>query len=106
MNARRVALVTCAELPEPDPDEELLLGALRAAGCAAELLAWDDEAADPGAFALCVLRSTWNYHLHPERFLAWVEATGAATRLWNPAAVVRTNAHKGYLLGLEARGVA
>ena len=37
-----VALVTCLELPEPDPDEELLLGALRKAGMHAELLAWDD----------------------------------------------------------------
>ncbi|MCB9870694.1 MAG: hypothetical protein H6837_12620 [Planctomycetes bacterium] len=105
MNARRVALVTCAELPEPDPDEELLLGALRAAGCAAELLAWDDEAADPGAFALCVLRSTWNYHLDPAGFARFLARAAACTRLCNDAGTVRANMHKRYLLELAERGL-
>ena len=37
---KAVALLTCRELPEPDPDEEPLLEALSAAGLRAELLPW------------------------------------------------------------------
>lgn len=101
-----VALVTCLELPEPDPDEELLLYALRQAGIRAELLAWDDSHADPGAFDLCVLRSCWNYYEDPKAFLAWIAAAASCSRLANPANVVRWNLHKRYLQRLEAVDVS
>lgn len=101
----RVALVTCRQLPEPDPDEELLLHALAAAGLAAELLAWDDPAGRPEGFDLCVLRSCWNYHHDPPAFLAWIERAERASRLLNPAPLVRWNLHKRYLAELAARGV-
>ena len=100
-----VALVTCRTLPEPDPDQELLLAALRRAGLATELLAWDDPEARAEEFELCVLRSSWNYPLQPEEFLAWIERTAAATRLVNSATVVRWNLHKRYLTELEASGL-
>ncbi len=101
-----VALVTCLELPEPDPDEALLLHALRQAGIRAELLAWDDSHADPGAFDLCVLRSCWNYYEDPKAFLAWIAAAASRSRLANPANVVRWNLHKRYLRMLEAADVS
>jgi hypothetical protein len=101
----RVALVTCRTPPEPDPDQEPLLAALRRSGVEAEMLAWDDPDARPEAFDLCVLRSCWNYHLRPEEFLAWIERTAAATRLANSATVVRWNLHKRYLTELEASGL-
>jgi len=94
------------ELPEPDPDEELLLYALRQAGIRAELLAWDDSHADPGAFDLCVLRSCWNYYEDPKAFLAWIAAAASCSRLANPANVVRWNLHKRYLQRLEAADVS
>jgi glutathione synthase/RimK-type ligase-like ATP-grasp enzyme len=100
-----VALVTCMKLPEPDPDEELLLRALQRAGMHAELLAWDDSRADPGAFELCILRSCWNYYEDPEGFLAWIAAAAASSRLVNPASVVRWNLHKSYLQELGDAGV-
>jgi hypothetical protein len=93
-------------LPEPDPDQEPLLAALRGAGLRAELLAWDDPAARrPGAFDLCVLRSCWNYFQEPEAFLAWCAEADRTSRLLNPLPVVRWNLHKRYLLELEAAGV-
>jgi hypothetical protein len=93
-------------LPEPDPDQETLLGALREAGLAAAMLAWDDPGAPrPGAFDLCVLRSCWNYFRAPEAFLAWCAEADRTSRLLNPLSVVRWNLHKRYLLELEAAGV-
>jgi glutathione synthase/RimK-type ligase-like ATP-grasp enzyme len=104
----RVAIATCQTPPEPDPDEALLLGALRGAGLDASVLAWDDERAQ-AAFAeqdLVVLRSTWNYHQHVDAFVAWTARMGASTRVLNPPRIVAWNAKKTYLAELEGRGVA
>lgn len=101
----RIALVNCAVLPEPDIDEAPLLRALRDAGHDAQPLAWDDPAAEPGAFDACVLRATWNYHTQPEAFLAWVDHAATQTRLLNPAPTVRWNSHKRYLRHFEDRRI-
>lgn len=108
----RIALVNCAVLPEPDPDETPLLGALRAAGHDARTLAWDadpgadgDPATDPGAFDVCFIRATWNYFEHLDRFLAWCDHAATRAPLLNPPDVIRWNAHKRYLAELESKGV-
>jgi len=51
-----------------------------------------------------VLRSPWDYVDHYVEFLGWAEHVSAASRLWNPFALVRWNTHKAYLLDLQARG--
>ena len=66
-------------------------------------MAWDDPAADPAAFDLVVVRSTWNYFALPE-FLAWMKRA-AVTRLANPADVMAWNCDKAYLFELAAAGV-
>ncbi|MCC5824493.1 MAG: hypothetical protein LAT64_09665 [Phycisphaerales bacterium] len=101
----RIALVNCAVLPEPDPDEAPLLAALRAVGHDARTLAWDDPEADPGAFDACVLRATWNYHRRPDDFRAWLGRAAERTRLINPPGTVLWNMHKGYLRELESRRI-
>lgn len=101
----RIGLVSCAPLPEPDPDEDLLLAALESAGLSATLVPWNRPGADVSVFDVCVLRSCWDYHFDPERFLAWITEADTNTRLLNSRAVVRWNIHKGYLRQLEAAGV-
>jgi len=103
MIALRVA--TCVELPEPDVDEAPLAAALAAGGFAAELVGWDDPAVDWDAPVPTLLRSTWNYPLVAEAFLAWIDRASAAAPLLNPADIVRDNLRKRYLLALAARGV-
>lgn len=100
-----VAVVTCLKMPEPDHDQDLLLGALRQSGLHAELLAWDDPDGDPGAFDLCVLRSCWDYYRDPPRFLAFVADATKRSRLWNPEKIIRWNLHKRYLNELENAGL-
>ena len=68
---KKIAIVTSRALPEPDPDQELLLGALRTAGLDAGLFPTIE--AEPAAFDLCVIRSTRDYYKHPGSFLRWVE---------------------------------
>ena len=76
----KIRIATCARLPEPDIDEEPLGRALAAAGIAADLVAWDDPAADWDAPIPTILRSTWNYALQLDAFLAWIDRAARATR--------------------------
>jgi glutathione synthase/RimK-type ligase-like ATP-grasp enzyme len=101
----RLRIATCMTLPEPDADAAPLAAALAAAGFDAELLAWDDPAVDWDAPVPTVLRSTWNYPLDRDGFVAWCERVERAAPLLNDAAIVRDNSHKRYLVELAARGV-
>lgn len=100
-----VALASSLVLPELDPDEAPMLGALRARGLRAETLAWDDPSARFDDARVTVIRATWNYHRAPERFASWIDGVAKQTALFNAADVVRWNMHKRYLLELSERGL-
>ncbi|MEU5726588.1 hypothetical protein ABZ783_32895 [Micromonospora sp. NPDC047738] len=98
----RVALVTCTALTDLDPDDRLVLAPLAARGITAEVVVWDDPAADWSAYDLVVLRSPWDYALRRDEFVAWAQTV---PRLVNPADVVAWNTDKRYLAELSAAGV-
>ncbi|MFY1637749.1 ATP-grasp domain-containing protein [Solwaraspora sp. WMMB335] len=99
--AARVALVTCADLPDLDPDDRLLIAPLAEHGIRAEATSWDARL-DWDAYLLAVLRSPWDYVPRHGEFLAW---TRQVPRLANPADVVAWNTDKRYLAELTATGV-
>jgi hypothetical protein len=99
---RRVALATCAELPEGDEDAAAVEAALRARGIEGEAAVWSSFGVDWDAFDLVVLRSTWDYAERYDDFLAWIDGLA---RLGNPAPVVRWSTDKRYLGELAAAGV-
>lgn len=101
----RLGWVRCDVLPEPDHDEELALAHLRQAGIDVQLVAWDSPEQATEELDAYVLRATWNYYREPERFLAWVKAISAQRPLWNLSEIVQWNAHKSYLLDLDAKGI-
>ncbi len=101
----RLCIATCRPLPEPDPDEALLLAALGACGVDARVAAWNDPAERWDERVPTLIRSTWDYVHHLDAFLAWIDRVERAAPLWNPARIVRGNVHKRYLLELERRGV-
>ncbi|WP_433343325.1 ATP-grasp domain-containing protein [Micromonospora sp. CA-111912] len=98
----RVALVTCAELSDLDPDERLLFAPLTGRGVSVTVAVWDDPAVDWAAYDLVVIRSPWDYALRRDEFVAWADTV---PRLVNPADVVRWNTDKRYLGELSAAGV-
>jgi hypothetical protein len=98
----RIALATCATLPDLDPDERLLMAPLHALGMTAEAAVWDDPGVDWAAFDLVVIRSTWDYTARRDAFLAW---TRSVPRLVNPADIVAWNTDKRYLADLAAAGL-
>jgi hypothetical protein len=93
----RVALVTCADLPELDPDDRRLLAPLRGLGIEPVPAVWDDPAVDWESFDLAVLRSSWDYPPRRAEFLSWA---ASVPRLANPADLVGWNTDKRYLVEL------
>lgn len=98
----RVALATCAEVPEGDEDAPALAAALAERGVEAVPAVWDARGADWVAFDLVVVRSTWDYAERHEAFLAWAESL---PRVVNPPAVLRWSTDKRYLEHLAGAGV-
>jgi hypothetical protein len=101
-----VAIATCREAWRADEDAPALLAALAAEGIGAVERVWDDPDVDWAAHDLVVIRSTWDYALRHDEFVAWADRVEAVTDLRNPAVVVRWNTDKRYLADLAAEGVA
>lgn len=101
----RIALATCAALPDLDAEDAPLLDALAARGVTAEPAVWDDPAVDWSRYDMVVIRSTWDYAQRSGEYLQWAADVGAVTRLQNRYAVVRWNTDKHYLRDLEKQGV-
>ena len=99
----RIALATCREYADLDPDDRLLLEPLAMLEVAAEAAVWDDPSVDWARFDAVVLRSTWDYPNAYEAFMAWA---AAVPRLVNSIEVVRWNTDKRYLRDLERAGIA
>lgn len=100
-----VALVTCVDLPDGTDDDHLLAAALTATGRSVSFVCWDDPEVQWPVVGAALVRSTWDYHRRVDAFCGWADWVGSVTRLHNPAATIRWNAHKGYLLELAAAGV-
>jgi glutathione synthase/RimK-type ligase-like ATP-grasp enzyme len=98
--AARVALATCSAFPDGDEDDAGLPAAI---GGETAFAIWDDPAVDWAAFDLVVVRSTWDYHLRRDAFLAWAHAIG--DRLANPPGVLAWNTDKRYLQELAEAGL-
>ena len=101
----RVALATCAALPQLDVEDAPLVPALQRAGIEGVPLVWNDPAVDWTAYDLVAVRTTWDYPNKIAAFLAWADHVAAARRLWNPAPMLRWNTDKLYLRGLSQKGV-
>jgi glutathione synthase/RimK-type ligase-like ATP-grasp enzyme len=101
--SRRVALATCREIPELEPDDRLLLPALGERGIEAVPAVWDDPGMAWDGFDLVVLRSTWDYAEQLDAFLSWARSL---PRVLNDVALLEWNTDKQrYLTDLERAGV-
>lgn len=101
----RIALATCAALPELHDDDVLLRDALTARGAVVDAVVWDDPAADWAAYDLVMIRSTWDYAQRRAEFVEWAAQVDRVSRLANPLPVIEWNTDKHYLRDLEAAGV-
>jgi glutathione synthase/RimK-type ligase-like ATP-grasp enzyme len=100
----QIALVTASQMPKPDLETHLLVDALEALNVSTAIVSWD-RYMDWSAIPLVVLRTPWGYFRQIVEFLNWAQEVARVTRLLNPYAIVRWNAHKSYLLDLQRKGV-
>ena len=101
----RVALATCADFPDLEEPERLVLDPLRDRGIEPVPAVWDDPAVDWSSFDLVVLRGTWDYAERLEEFMAWIRRADAVTTVLNPPDVVSWNTDKRYLAELAEHDV-
>jgi hypothetical protein len=99
----RIALATCAALP--DLDDAPLVAALRERGYEVSAPVWNDQSVDWSTFDLVVVRSTWDYTERPRDFRWWAQRVGQVTRLLNPPSVIAWNIDKTYQRTMESAGL-
>jgi len=103
---RQIAFATCRRIPALTEDDSLVIERLRHQGVDVCPLIWDADDAAPDRYTSIVIRSCWDYHYQPGRFLEWVRGVRRrGTPLWNPASVVEWNLNKIYLRDLREKGV-
>ncbi|MHC4992098.1 MAG: ATP-grasp domain-containing protein, partial [Planctomycetota bacterium] len=90
----RIAIATCASLPDWEVDDRPLFAAFEDLGVNAPVVAWDDGAFDWAATDACLIRTTWDYQDRLDDYLQWVDHVSGCTSLYNPPAIVRWNTHK------------
>ncbi|WP_410610370.1 RimK family alpha-L-glutamate ligase [Amycolatopsis sp. lyj-109] len=95
-------LVSCAELPSGDGDDDAVVPALAALGFSVSWAPWDSSFDFSSADAV-ILRATWDYDSRRAEFLDWCESVPS---LFNAASVVRWNTDKSYLVELLDAGLA
>lgn len=100
----RIAYVTGAGSPVPDPDLPLALAALARAGLDAEPVAWDAEV-DWADFDMALVRASCGYPLRRQEFLRWARRVEDHTCLVNPALTLARNTDRTYLRDLQRQGV-
>ena len=102
----QLGIVTCAKCRDLTPSEQKLLPLLEQERIKSTPVVWNDPDVIWKNFDAFLVRSIWDYHLHPEEFTTWLdnlESLGKAT--WNPIPVLRKNHHKFYLRKLQNSGV-
>lgn len=100
-----VTIVTHRGRPDGAVDDLALADALCRQGATSRFAVWSAPRVDWSASLLTIVRSTWDYHLDPDGWFAWLDHTSAATSLVNPAALLRWNSDKSYLDALARRGL-
>ncbi len=104
---RRVAFLTLHDPTGFVIDDDCAIEPLARRGVAVETLPWDRPGVDWKRYDLVVVRSTWDYQHHPDRFLATLAAIEqSGTPLHNSLAITRWNMRKTYLQDLAAQCVA
>jgi hypothetical protein len=101
----KVALVTSERFAQLTHEDASLVRTFADRDIEACPRVWTDEAVDWSSFDCAAVRSTWDYHLRPERFFSWIGRVSSCTKLANAPELLKWNTHKQYLLELGRAGI-
>jgi glutathione synthase/RimK-type ligase-like ATP-grasp enzyme len=100
----KIAFLSTDNLDGYVTDDELTVPPLKESGYDVEIVSWRRTGVRWDRFAAVLIRSTWDYHKNPGKFLRVLEEIESQTRLANPAEIVKWNFDKIYLRQLEGKG--
>ncbi|MBX9694791.1 MAG: hypothetical protein K2Z81_20555, partial [Cyanobacteria bacterium] len=83
----------------------LLVQELERRGYSCSGRVWNDSTVDWGDSRVCIIRSTWDYHLQLEEFLSWIDRVKTSSKVLNSPELIRWNVNKIYLRTLQDKGV-
>jgi glutathione synthase/RimK-type ligase-like ATP-grasp enzyme len=86
-------------------EDAYLQAALERQGLRVARVDWARTDFDWARAGTAVFRTTWDYFKRIDEFTAWLDDTAAKIKMINPAATVRWNMDKHYLLDLARSGV-
>jgi glutathione synthase/RimK-type ligase-like ATP-grasp enzyme len=98
----QIALATCEELPDLDPDDQPLVEHFHKMGIEATPAIWSDPTINWAGFDQIIIRNTWDYTNRLEEFLTWVKTY--QSRIQNSYDVILWNSNKIYLKDLAVAG--
>jgi hypothetical protein len=102
---KQCAFLTVADRGEYTITDHLAIEPLRLLNWETVEVPWNAPGVDWARFDAVVIRSTWDYHEHAERYLSVLGEIEAETQLFNPCSICAWNLDKRYLRDLESRGV-
>lgn len=104
----KITFLTCEAFihgsNEDQADDKLLIHELNQLGHSVEIIPWSVKH-NWSESDLVVIRTTWDYMLRHEEFLAQLKHISENAPLYNSFEIVKWNIHKGYLKDLEKKGV-
>ncbi len=99
----RLGIVTCSKCRQLIA---ALLPLLDQHGIVGVPVVWNYPEIDWNSFDALLVRSIWDYHLHPNQFRQWLNTVESLQLpCWNSVSVLRWNHHKFYLRDLASRGI-
>jgi hypothetical protein len=102
-----IALVTYRDLPQLTSEDQFVCSFLQKLGVQTHAVVWDSPDVVWESYEAVVVRSCWDYHIHPSRFITWLNhLEHLQIPLWNPAPLLHWNLHKTYLRELQTQGIA
>jgi glutathione synthase/RimK-type ligase-like ATP-grasp enzyme len=103
---RRCAFLTTDNLEEFFVYDDLVKPHLRDLGWSVEDVSWHNEEVDYNRFNVVIVRSTWDYQQHPEKFNQVLEVINKSSAdLQNSLALMQWNVSKDYLRDLEDKRI-
>jgi glutathione synthase/RimK-type ligase-like ATP-grasp enzyme len=105
MGSKKIGFATSAKYRDLTVGDILTVAELRKRGYEVEPLVWSEEPPHRVTCDVVVLRSVWDYHLDPERFLNWVTTVAQRAIIFNHPDTVRWNSYKRYIFDLQQAGI-
>lgn len=101
---KTIGFATCSRYCNLTADDRILAAALEKRGMHVVPVVWTETQPESLSCDLLVVRSVWDYHLQPERFMQWIDGVAAKKPVINPPEMIRWNMDKGYLREVETAG--